>query len=86
MYNVYNFDTASYEPCHEKICLLGVRQGSRHKMVCMATEASWRLGFGIKERAYATLSSHLRKKLIKSANYMECKVYKMTETFHGFRL
>ena len=45
MYNVYNFDTASYEPFHEKICLRGVRR--RHKMVCMATEASWRLEFGI---------------------------------------
>ena len=69
-----------------KICLLGVRPGRRHKMVCMATEANWRLGFGIEERAHATLSSHLCKKRSKTAYYMECKVYKRTETFHGVRL
>ena len=43
-------------------------------MVCMATEASWRLEFGIKERAYATLSSHVHNKRIKPAYYMECTV------------
>ena len=67
MYNVYTFNTASYEPRHEKICLRGVRPGRRHKMACMATEASWRLEFGIKKRAYATLSSHLHNKRIKTA-------------------
>ena len=49
MYNVYNFNTASYEPPSYE----NVRPGRRHKMVCMATDASWRLEFGIKERAYA---------------------------------
>ena len=43
MYNVYNSNTASYEPRHDKICRRGVRPGRRHKMVCIATEASWRL-------------------------------------------
>ena len=52
----------------------------------MATEASWRLKFGIKERAYATLSSHLHNKRIKTAYYMECMVYKRMETFFGVRL
>ena len=33
-------------------------------MVSMATEASWRLDVGIKERAYVTLSSHLHNKRI----------------------
>ena len=85
-YNVYNFDTASHEPRQEKICLRGVRQGRRQKMVCMTTEASWRLEFGIKERAYATFSSDLHNKRIKTAYYMECTVYKRTETFRGVRL
>ena len=83
MYNVYNFNTASYESRHEKICLRGVRPGRRHKMVCMATEASWRLEFGIKERAYETLSSRLHNKRIKTTNYMECTVYKRTKTSRG---
>ena len=86
MYNVYNFNTASYEPCDEKICLRGERPRRRHKMVCMATEASWRLEFGIymnKERAYATLSSHLHNKRIKTTYYMECAVYERTGTFRG---
>ena len=56
MYNVINFDTASYEPCHEKICLRGLRPGHRHKTGCTATEASWRLDFGIKERTFVTLN------------------------------
>ena len=50
-------------------------------MVCMATEAYWRLEFGIKERAYATLNSHLHNKRFKTAYYMECMVYKRTEVF-----
>ena len=83
MYNVYNFYTASHEPWHENICLRGVRPGRKHKMVCMATEASWRLEFGIKKRAYATLSSYLHNKRIKTAYYMECTVYKRTETLRG---
>ena len=62
MYNVYILNTASYEPRHEKIFHRGVRPGRRHKMVSMATEASWRLEFGIKERAYVTLSSNLHNK------------------------
>ena len=81
MYNVYNFDTASNKPRNEKICLRDVRPGQRHKMVCMATEASWRLEFGIKERAYATFSSHLNNKRIKTAYYKECMVNKRMETF-----
>ena len=75
--------TASYEPRHEKICLRGVRPGRRHKIVCMATEASWRLECGIRERASATLSLHLHDKRIKTAYYIECMVYKRTESFSG---
>ena len=77
------FKTASYEPRHEKICLRGVRPGHRHKMV--VTDASWRLEFGIKERAYATLSLHLHNKRSKKAYYMDCTVYKRKETFRGVR-
>ena len=51
----------------------------RHKMACMATEASQRLEFGIKESAYGTLSSHLHNKRIKTAYYIECTVYKRTD-------
>ena len=47
MCNVHNFNTASYEPHHEKICLRGVGPGRIHNMVCMATEASRRLEFGV---------------------------------------
>ena len=79
MYKVYNFDAASYEPHHEKICLRGLRPGRRHKMGCTATEASWRLEFGIKERTYVTLSSHLHNKQIKTAYNMECKVYRVSK-------
>ena len=86
MYDAYNYNTASYEPRHEKICLRGESQGRRHKMVCMATEASWRLEFGIKKRVYVTSTSHLHNKRIKTTNYMECTVYKRTETFRGVRL
>ena len=56
MYNVYNFNTASYGQRHEIICLRGVRPGRRHETVCIAKEASWRLEFGIKERAYSTFA------------------------------
>ena len=54
----------------------------------MATEASWRLEFGIKERASATLSSHLHNKRIETVFYiyMECTVYKRMETFCGVHL
>ena len=47
---MYSFNNASYEPHHEKILLWGLRPGRRHKTGCTATEASWRLKFGIKER------------------------------------
>ena len=47
MYNVHNFNTASYELRHEKIYLRGLRPGSRHKTGRTATAASWRLDFGI---------------------------------------
>ena len=83
MYNLYNFNTASHEPHHEKICLRDVRPGRRDKMVCMATEASWRLEFGIKKRAYATPSSDLHNEQIKTAHYIECTVYKRMEPFCG---
>ena len=38
--SVYRFNTASYKPRHEKICLRDERPGRRHKMVCMSSEAS----------------------------------------------
>ena len=51
---MYSFNNASYTshelPCHEGICLWGLRPGRRHKTGCTSKEASWRLEFGIKER------------------------------------
>ena len=80
------FNTASNEPRHEKICLRGVKQGRRHKCLygLYYHRISWRLEFGIKEIAYATLSLHLHNRRIKKAYYMECRVYKRMETvLHG---
>ena len=71
MYNVYNFNTASYEPRQEKICLRRLRPRHIHKTACTVTEAS----FGIKERTYVTISE--------SKALLECTVYKRTETFCG---
>ena len=67
-------------PRHEKICLHGLRPGRRHKTGCTATETTcnWRLEFGIKER-----TSTFDICTIRTAFYMECKVYKRTKTFCG---
>ena len=85
MYNVYNFNTATYEPRHEKICLRGFRLRCGHKTGCTDSAAGWRLEFGIKERTYTTLSSHLHNKPIKTPYCIECKVYKRTETLNRLR-
>ena len=80
---IYSFNNASYEPRHEKSCLRGLRPGRRHKTGCTGeTEASWRLQFVLR-RELVPFVSHWHNKRIKTAIYMECKVYKKTKTFRG---
>ena len=83
---MYSFNNALYRshelPPHEKICLRGLRSGRRHKTGCTAQEITEYLNVLLR-RELVPLIWHLNNKRIKTAIYIECKVFKRTETFHG---